>query len=160
MSSPAGFTAASGTDPAVSPGLEVDPFADTVKVLTIRPRSEMDKRNAEVTETFDEASGVRIFKVPGLSVLALSDGVTFEGLMRVAQAAKSRPSELVAIAFHSPPLLEVRNRVSALGFLVAECEAESPNAAARRYAEEFSKRVREGVQSLERFSAEMAKAQG
>jgi len=159
MSSSLGSTASVEMDPAVSPSPEVDPFADTVKVLTIRPRSEMHKRDSEVTETFDEESTVRIFKVPGLNVLVPAGKPTIEGLARVAERAKARPSDLSAVIFSSPPPLDVRNFLCERGFLVAEYEAESLSVAARRYAEEFSKRVQEGVENLERFSAAIAKDQ-
>lgn len=161
MSSSIGSTASIDMDLAVAPSPEVDPFADTAKVLTIRPRSEMHKRDTEVTETFDEESKVRILKVPGLNVFVPTGEFTLEGLKRVAEGAKVRPSDLSAIIFPSAPTLGLRNSLYELGFLVAEYEAESLNVAARRYAVEFSKRVQEGVESLERFSAEMAsKAQG
>ena len=115
-----------------------------------------DPAEFQVVEQVDHQTGLRIFGVPGLRVLAIEPTTDLAMALEVAERLKVHELDVAAVAFPGPISYEMERDLAARGVLVADSDAESPRARAKKYAAEFAARSQHGAADLQRFFADVA----
>jgi hypothetical protein len=115
-----------------------------------------DPADFNVVEQVDRETGLCIFGVPGLQVIAMESTTDPRTAVELADRLKVHELDLAAIAFAGPIPYEAERFLAARGILIANTDAESPRARARKYAAEFALRAQHGAADLQRFFLDMA----